>query len=165
MSAVNVYSCQDTELLCCVIQPRDSARLLQSPADSRTIMLLRNGPVAKISNLQACVCLMLLQILVFYITVRDKLPTMINCKNNDFEQSLWFGCIWLMVETPGGLCWSRWWIFRFHKWRRITWLHHRLIFSFSVTVLHRAGFDALWMLFCVGQIIKISSVKESFLCL
>jgi hypothetical protein len=35
--------------------------------------------------------------------------------------------------------WSLWWIFRFHKWWRMAWLHHRFIFSFSETVLFRGA--------------------------
>jgi hypothetical protein len=32
------------------------------------------------------------------------------------------GSIWLRIGTGGGLLWMRWWTFRFHKMRGISWV-------------------------------------------
>jgi hypothetical protein len=44
---------------------------------------------------------------------------------------VWTGCIWLRIGTSGGLLWTRWWAFGFHKMRIISWLAEWRI------VLHR----------------------------
>jgi len=35
---------------------------------------------------------------------------------------MWIGSIWLRIWTSGGLLWTRWWTFGFHKSRGISWL-------------------------------------------
>jgi hypothetical protein len=38
----------------------------------------------------------------------------------------WTGLIWLRIVTRDGLLWTRWWPFRLHKIREISWLAERL---------------------------------------
>jgi hypothetical protein len=37
--------------------------------------------------------------------------------------------IWLRIGTSGGLLWTRWWTFRFHKMPRNSWVAERLAAS------------------------------------
>jgi hypothetical protein len=49
---------------------------------------------------------------------------------------MWIGFIWLKIGTGGGLLWTRWWTFGFHKMWGIPWLAVRTL-SFSIrTLLH-----------------------------
>jgi hypothetical protein len=37
----------------------------------------------------------------------------------------WTRLTWPTIRTGGGLLWTRWWTFRFHKMREISWLAER----------------------------------------
>jgi len=41
---------------------------------------------------------------------------------NKQGENVWIGCIWLRIQTGGGLLWTRQWTFGFHTRRRISWL-------------------------------------------
>jgi len=38
------------------------------------------------------------------------------------DEKVWIECIWLSIWTNGGLLWTRYWTFGFHKRRRISGL-------------------------------------------
>jgi hypothetical protein len=42
---------------------------------------------------------------------------------------MWIGLIWLRIGTSGGLLWTRWWTFEFHKMLRISWMAAQLAAS------------------------------------
>jgi hypothetical protein len=41
----------------------------------------------------------------------------------------WTGSIWLRIGTGGGLLCIRWWTFRFHKMRGISWVAEDILAS------------------------------------
>jgi hypothetical protein len=41
------------------------------------------------------------------------------------DEMVWIGLLWLRIGTSGGLSWTRYWIFGFHKcWEVLEWLHN-----------------------------------------
>jgi hypothetical protein len=49
---------------------------------------------------------------------------------------MWIGFIWLRIGACGGLLWTRWWTFGFHKIRGISWLAECTLSFLRRTLLH-----------------------------
>jgi hypothetical protein len=49
---------------------------------------------------------------------------------------MWIGFIWLRIGTGGGLLWTWWWTFGFHKMRGISWLAEHTLSFLRMTLLH-----------------------------
>jgi hypothetical protein len=67
-------------------------------------------------------------------TPRRRWKDNINWILGKWGLGMWIGLIWLRVGTSGGVLWTRWWTFGFHKMRGISWLAERTL-SFSRRIL------------------------------
>jgi hypothetical protein len=67
----------------------------------------------------------------FIFRLHEKISQKVNskCKHHDFALVLAWMSSWLRIGTIGGLLWTRWWTFGFHKMLGSSWVAAQLAAS------------------------------------